>query len=385
MNKSVYFDNAATTFPKPEEVYIFMDKFYREYGVNVGRGQHKLAFTASNLIAETRILLQDLFHCPNKKVVFTHTATEALNIILQGLPIDDNYNIYLSPFEHNSVTRVISYLQSIYKLNIYTLLLDKTTFTYDLEKIKYQFAENKPNIVVVSHASNVCGVVAPIYDICVLSKPYEAINIIDMSQTAGLIDTDLSSDAFDFAVFAGHKTLYGPLGIAGFTCSGKVKPAPLLYGGTGVDSANQSLPETIPERYEVASPNIMAISGLNAALKWIDKVGIKSILEKEKINHKRLLEVLRNFDNIRIVSPTNEDTTIGVVSCVFDGYSSDSIGQILTEHDIAVRTGLHCAPSAHQFLGTFPSGTVRFSVSYFNDDSDFEKLQEVLEYIEDNT
>ncbi|MBP7508522.1 MAG: aminotransferase class V-fold PLP-dependent enzyme [Prolixibacteraceae bacterium] len=385
MNKSVYFDNAATTFPKPEEVYIFMDKFYRECGVNVGRGQHKLAFTASNLIAETRILLQDLFHCPNKKVVFTHTATEALNIILQGLPIDDNYNIYLSPFEHNSVTRVISYLQSIYKLNIYTLLLDKTTFTYDLEKIKYQFAENKPNIVVVSHASNVCGVVAPIYDICVLSKPYEAINIIDMSQTAGLIDTDLSSDAFDFAVFAGHKTLYGPLGIAGFTCSGKVKPAPLLYGGTGVDSANQSLPETIPERYEVASPNIMAISGLNAALKWIDKVGIKSILEKEKINHKRLLEVLRNFDNIRIISPTNEDTTIGVVSCVFDGYSSDSIGQILTEHDIAVRTGLHCAPSAHQFLGTFPSGTVRFSVSYFNDDSDFEKLQEVLEYIEDNT
>ena len=97
-----------------------------------------------------------------------------------------------------------------------------------------------------------------------------------------------------------------------------------------------------------------------------------------------MLEVLRNFDNIRIVSPTNEDTTIGVVSCVFDGYSSDSIGQILTEHDIAVRTGLHCAPSAHQFLGTFPSGTVRFSVSYFNDDSDFEKIQEVLEYIEDN-
>ena len=97
MDKTVYFDNAATTFPKPEEVYIFMDKFYREYGVNVGRGQHKLAFTASNLIAETRILLQDLFHCPNKKVVFTHTATEALNIILQGLPIGDNYNIYLSP------------------------------------------------------------------------------------------------------------------------------------------------------------------------------------------------------------------------------------------------------------------------------------------------
>lgn len=385
MNKTVYFDNAATTFPKPEEVYIFMNKFYRKYGVNVGRGQHKLALTASSLVTDTRLLMQNLFHCPNKKVVFTHTATEALNIILQGLPIGDHYNIYLSPFEHNAVTRVINHLQSIYKINIHTLMVDRTTLTYDLEKIKYQFTENNPNIVVVSHASNVCGVVSPIDEICNLSKLYDAINVIDMSQTAGLIDTDLSSDSFDFAVFAGHKTLYGPLGIAGFICSGAVKLAPLLYGGTGIDSANQSLPETIPERYEVASPNITAISGLNAALKWIDKVGIKSIFEKEKKNNKRLLEVLRNFDNIKIISPTNEDIAIGVVSCVFDGYSSDNIGQILTEYDIAVRTGLHCAPSAHQFLDTFPSGTVRFSVGYFNEGSDFEKLQEVLEYIEDNS
>lgn len=384
MVQTVYFDNAATTFPKPEEVYLFTDKFYREYGVNVGRGQHKLAFTASNLVADTRLLLQNLFHCPNKKVVFTHTATEALNVILQGLSISDGYNIYLSPFEHNAVTRVIKHLQSIYKLNIHILKVDRGTLTYDLEKIKYQFAEYKPNIVVMSHASNVCGVVAPINEICNLSKVYDAINVIDMAQTAGLIDTDLSSDIIDFAVFAGHKTLYGPLGVAGFIGSEAVMPAPLLYGGTGIDSANQNLPETIPERYEVASPNIMAISGLNAALKWIEKVSVKSIFEKEKKNHRILLSILKKFGNVKIVSPTDEGLSIGVVSCVFDGYSSDSIGKILNEHDIAVRTGLHCAPFAHQFLGTFPSGTVRFSVSYFNDDSDFEKMQKVLEYIEEN-
>lgn len=384
MVQTVYFDNAATTFPKPEEVYLFTDKFYREYGVNVGRGQHKLAFTASNLVADTRLLLQNLFHCPNKKVVFTHTATEALNVILQGLSINDGYNIYLSPFEHNAVTRVIKHLQSIYKLNIHILKVDRGTLTYDLEKIKYQFAEYKPNIVVMSHASNVCGVVAPINEICNLSKVYDAINVIDMAQTAGLIDTDLSSDIIDFAVFAGHKTLYGPLGVAGFIGSEAVMPAPLLYGGTGIDSANQNLPETIPERYEVASPNIMAISGLNAALKWIEKVSVKSIFEKEKKNHRILLSILKKFGNVKIVSPTDEGLSIGVVSCVFDGYSSDSIGKILNEHDIAVRTGLHCAPFAHQFLGTFPSGTVRFSVSYFNDDSDFEKMQKVLEYIEEN-
>jgi cysteine desulfurase family protein len=385
LSKTVYFDNAATTFPKPEEVYIFMDKFYREYGVNVGRGQHKLACIASNLVADTRLLLQNLFHCSNKKIIFTHTATEALNVILQGLPISNHYNIYLSPFEHNAVTRVVNYLQSIYKLSNHTLAVDKATLTYDLEKIKYQFLDSKPNIVVLSHASNVCGVVAPINSLCALSKSYNAINIIDMSQTAGLIDTDLGSDAIDFAVFSGHKTLYGPLGIAGFICSGAMKPAPLLYGGLGIDSANQSLPETIPERYEVGSQNILAISGLNAALKWIDKVDIKSVFRREKINHKKLLAVLTKFDNIKIISPADEDSAIGVVSCVFDGYSSDSIGQILSDHDIAVRTGLHCSPLAHQFLGTFPSGTVRFSVSYFNCDSDFEKLQEVLGYIEDKT
>lgn len=282
------------------------------------------------------------------------------------------------------MTRVLNYLQSIYKLNIHILKVDKATLIYDLEKIKYQFADYRPNIVVLSHASNVCGVVAPINEICNLSKVYNAINVIDMAQTAGLIDTDLSSDIIDFAVFAGHKTLYSPFGVAGFISSGKTMPKPLLYGGTGIDSANQSLPETMPERYEIASPNIMAISGLNASLRWIEKTSIRSIFEREKINHKKLLSVLKKFDNVRIVSPIDEDFSIGVVSCIFDDYSSDSMGRILNDHDIAVRTGLHCAPFAHHFLGTFPSGTVRFSVSYFNDDSDFEKLQKVLMYIEEN-
>lgn len=381
----IYFDNAATTFPKPEQVYTFMDKFYREFGVNVGRGQHKLAFEASKLVSETRKLLLELFHCSNKKVVFTHTATEALNIILQGLPVSDNFNVYLSPYEHNAVTRVIHHLQRKYKLNIHILSVDKFTQSYDLEAIQYQFADNKPNIVVMSHASNVCGLIAPIHEICKLSKTYGATNVVDMCQTAGLIDTDLSSASIDFAVFAGHKTLYGPFGIAGFICESDSKLSPLLFGGTGVDSANQSLPETIPERYEVASPNIMAIAGLNSALKWIDTTGINNIYATEKANHIRLLEVLSGFSNLKISGSTDLNNTIGVVSCVFDGYSSDNIGQILSDHDIAVRAGLHCAPSAHNFLGTFPAGTVRFSVSYFNDKWDFEKLKEVLAYIYENS
>lgn len=385
LGNTIYFDNAATTFPKPEEVYVFMDKFYRECGVNVGRGQHKLAARASNLVSDTRSLLLDLFHCSKKKVIFTHTATEAINIILRGLTLTEGCNIYLSPFEHNAVTRVVAHLQAAYKLNVITLAVNKEDMRFELDRIMYQFKEKKPSLVVISHASNVCGVIAPIQELCAISKSFGAINIIDMCQTAGLVDTDISSDNIDFAIFAGHKTLYGPLGVAGFVCSGSLKPLPLLFGGTGVDSANQSLPETVPERYEVASSNIHAISGLCAALQWIKATGIERIYEKEKENHRKLLDVLSCFDNIKVFAPSDITAGIGVVSCVFDGYSSDSIGNVLSEHGIAVRTGLHCAPFCHRFLGTFPAGTVRFSVSYFNTDNDFVVLQRVLDYIAENS
>jgi cysteine desulfurase family protein len=381
LDKIAYFNNAATTFPKPEEVYSFVDKYYRESGVNFGRGQNN---SASKLIHDTRNLMLKLFHCPAKKVVFTPSATEAINIILQGLPISNNYNIYVSPFEHNAVIRVLNYLQELYKLNIITLSVNHKELTYDLEKIKYQFAENKPNIVIITHASNVCGLVAPIKDICTLSHQYEAINVIDMCQTAGLIDMDLSSTIYDFVVFAGHKTLYATFGIAGFICNGDLKLKPLIFGGTGIDSASPNMPDTIPQRYEAGSQNIMAIAGLYASLNWIKKTGVDCIYAKEKENHNKLIAVLKKYDNIRIISPSEVADTIGVVSCVFEGYSSDNIGQVLSEQGVEVRTGLHCSPSAHKFIGTFPVGTVRFSVGYFNNDDDFKKLKEALKYIENN-
>jgi cysteine desulfurase family protein len=381
----VYFDNAATTFPKPEEVYTFMDRFYRECGVNVGRGQHKLAAKALALVAETRQLILELNHCINKRVVFTHTATEALNIILRGIELHNGSNVYVSPFEHNAVMRVLHYISSSRRLNIFTLAINKKNFSYDIDGIKRQFINNRPNLVVINHASNVCGVMAPIAEICAFSKKFGAVNVIDMCQTMGLIDTNLSSSDIDYAVFAGHKTLYAPFGIAGFICADAIELQPLIYGGTGVDSANRNLPETVPERYEAGSPNILAIAGLNAALKWLNSVGLKHVLETEKHNHIHLLQLLNSFDNIKIVAPVDVDKSVGIVSCLFEGYSSDSIGQVLSEKDIAVRTGLHCAPDAHRFLSTFPGGTVRFSVSIFNNERDFSRLHDALKYIYENS
>ena len=380
----VYFDNAATTYPKPETVYTFMDKFYRECGVNVGRGQHDMANKASKLYSETKQLVKELLNCHDKEVVFTTSATESLNIILQGIRWDDNYTVYVSPFEHNSVMRVIYHLQNIYKIHIKQLTVNKETLTYDLEKIKYDFQDAKPNVVVMSHASNVCGLIAPIKEICDLAKEHDAITVVDMAQTAGLIPTDLSQIKADYVVFAGHKTLYGSFGVGGLILDSKSKLEPLMYGGSGIDSLSHIMPETVPERYESGSRNIQAVAGLNAALKWILEQGVESIYQKEKEYTTKLVDIIKGYSNIKLVGYKDDESNIGVVSCLFDGYSSDNIGQVLNEQEIAVRTGLHCSPIAHEFFGTSPEGTVRFSIGYFNTDEDLEKLQDALDYIELN-
>lgn len=375
-----YFDNAATTFPKPEVVYATMDTFYRTCGVNVGRGQHKLAFTASSIVDETRKQLLNLFKANNKKVVFTPSATEALNLVLRGISLSKNSHVYVTPLEHNAVTRVLHYLGC----QVHLLDIDTVTLQYDFNQIEKQFQLATPSAIVMSHASNVCGLVAPIEELCQLAKKYSAVTIIDMSQTAGLIDANLSSNIYDFAIFAGHKTLYGPFGIAGLIFNPSNKLEPLIYGGTGVDSANQDMPESLPERLEAGSPNILAISGLHAALNWIEETGIQNIYKKEQENCEKLLALLGNYRNVRILANNTNTERIGVISCVFENYSADSIGNILSNMNIAVRTGLHCSPYAHKFLGTFPSGTVRFSVSYFNHDNDFARLKDALDYIEIN-
>ncbi len=382
MENLAYFDNAATTFPKPECVYTAMDAFARTNGVSLGRGQHVLSASASALADNTRELLLELFHCSNKKVVFTNTATEALNIIIKGISVPDGANVYISPFEHNAVTRTLNYISQNTDFNLIQLETDSKTLMLDLDKIKSQFVEQAPFCVIVSHISNVTGSIAPIEQIFSLAKKYKAITIADMCQSAGLLDTDISSNNYDYVVFAGHKTLYGPLGISGFISAFPQKLDPIIIGGTGVESANQFMPEDIPIKYEAGSHNTTAIAGLNASLKWILEVGIDTIRRKEQENYNRLCDILDKQNNINYFRPTDH---AGVVSCLFDGYSSDEIGQILSQNNIAVRTGLHCSPYAHKYIGTFPAGTVRFSVGFFNNESDFEKLNEILNYINENS
>lgn len=378
-----YFDNAATTFPKPECVYQAMDRFYRQNGGNAGRGQYALAANAGSLIADTRKRLQNLLHAPAKQVIFTPSATIALNMILQGVISTGIRNVYISPFEHNAVTRTLHHFEAQGTITIRQLPV-KENLEYDFERIKYQFDKDRPDLLVLSHASNVIGLIAPVKELCVLAKNYGAVTAVDMAQTAGLVDIDLGIEVFDFAIFAGHKTLYGPTGLSGFLMKPDFPLPPVLFGGTGYDSANQDMPSTLPERYEMGTINISGMAGLNATLQWIEETTMEVIRQKEQANRERLLSILDEYSFLTIVGNQPDQNYVGIVSCLMDDISSDSAGGIFEERDIAVRTGLQCAPLAHQFLGTYPAGTIRFSVNYFTNEEDFLALKKALDDIEAN-
>ena len=377
-----YFDNAATTFPKPNIVYDFMCDFYKNSGANAGRGHYGMAQSAAALIKDTRERLQKLLHCPAKQVVFTPTATIALNIIIQGLIKKGLRSVYISPFEHNAVTRTLHYFEEKGDIVVNKLYVNRD-LGYDLERIRFQFDDIKPDLVIISHASNVIGLVAPIEEIFAIAKEYKAYTVADMSQSAGLVDTNVGLNCFDFAVFAGHKTIYGPTGISGFVMDPAVVLEPVLFGGTGFESANQNMPMSLPERYEMGTGNIAGMAGLNAALKWLEKQCIGNIWALEMQHRKRLLEIINRYDFLKIVGNNDEQKFVGIVSCIMEGISSDSAGAIFDRFGISVRTGLHCAPLAHQFLGTYPAGTIRFSIGYFTSDEDFEALEEALDGIEE--
>lgn len=378
-----YFDNAATTFPKPECVYDYMNQYYRNNGGSYGRGENEFSGSAKGLVEQTRLSIQRLLHCPAKQIIFQPSATVSLNVIIQGVISNGATNIYISPFEHNAVTRVLHHYESEGKIKVHTLTVSKD-LTFDLRRIKFQFDNVKPDFVIMSHASNVFGVIMPFEQVFAMAKKHGAIVLLDMAQTAGLIDADIGQDIVDFAVFAGHKTMYGPTGISGFVMNPSYKLKPVLFGGTGFDSANQDMPSALPERFEIGTMNSQAIAGLFAALQWIEKTGVQVIYEREKGNRKRLIELLNSYDFLKVIGDSPKANYAGIVSCIIDGISSDTAGQLFAERKIAVRTGLHCAPLAHKFIGTFPAGTIRFSTGFFTSNEDFDSLRQVLDDLSDN-
>jgi len=379
----IYLDNAATTFPKPEVVYDVMNDFLRNKCVSVGRGSYDLAKEAMAIVDETRKLIGELVHLKSGDgVIFTPSATIAINQILNGLDWTKIKNVFVTPFEHNAIMRTLHYLQKKYCFEITIIPFDSITFELDSSKAKILFAEKKPELIAISHVSNVTGYILPIKEIVGMGKQNNGITIIDCAQSLGVVDINIENINCDFVVFAGHKSLYGPLGISGYINNSNIKLNNYMVGGTGSDSTNLEMPENTFSQYEPGSYNVYAIAGLNAAIKWIKKEGIQKIYKHKKELAQKMIDRLMELENIEIYIPKELENHIGIVSFNMSEYSSNDVASILNdEFNIAVRSGHHCAPFIGEFLGgRAVDGTVRISIGYFNNE---EEIDKVLESIED--
>lgn len=369
----IYLDNAATTFPKPERVYTALETANRELSFNAGRGSYKAARAASAIIDDTKNRLLSLFHATGyADIVFTPSVTHALNQVLNGLDLTGNSVIYVSPYEHNAVARTVYQLSVNSGASVKMLPLTKD-LQIDLEKAKYQFSINSPSVVILNALSNVTGYILPVAEMFLMAKEYGAITVLDAAQAAGLIDLDMPALNADVLCFAGHKTLMGPFGIGGFLIKHGITLKKVLTGGTGSASLTLDMPEEAPGRYEASSTNVVAIAGLNASLKGLDINEHRKTL-RELTEY--LLEALNGIPSVNLMGTFDTDKTLGIVSFVVEGYQSDEVGIILDdEYDIAVRTGYHCAPYIHDYLGDKPyHGTIRIGIGQFNTKEDIDAL-----------
>lgn len=372
----VYLDNAATTFPKPEEVYLALDKANREYGFNSGRGSYKIARDIARIIDETREKIGDFIGADRNNVIFSTSATESMNMIVFGLDWKQGDNVYVSPFEHNSVMRPLYEIKKRYGINIIQMPFDKQTWELKDEEFNDMLLLSKPKCIICSSKSNVTGYKLPVKDIFELSKKYGSINILDASQSFG-IDRAISRENVDFIIFAGHKSLYASFGIAGFININNLFLKTYIFGGTGSDSLNLEMPEVGVNHLEAGSRNIVAIYGLHESIKWVKNNRIE---EKEKKLFDYLYNSLINNKKMIVYTPLNTEKCCGIISFNVQGYMAEDVGNILDEEfDICVRTGYHCCPFIHDFIGSKEyNGTIRVSMNYFNTTEDIDKLVEAL-------
>lgn len=380
----LYFDNAATTYPKPEQVYKEMDRLTRECAVNSGRGSYKKAENASAVINETRKKVSEFMGAENAEdVIFTSSATEAANRVLRGYGFEENMTVYVSPYEHNAVMRTLEALRKEKKFKIKVLETDEKGYL-NLDDIEYQFMCDEPDFVCINLASNVTGYVLPAERVEDMAKEYGAIVLADAAQAAGNIEINLKETNIDILIFAGHKSMYGLFGVGGFITNSRIfdrdkNITPVIFGGNGEDSLNLELSERGISRYEVGSPNIAAIGTLKTAIDTIEK-DLSGTQERENRLLKYLIEKLEDIDGIHIFQkPETEEefqNHIAVLSLGFEKYMSDDAGTILDgEYDIAVRTGYHCAPLVHDVIGSKRyGGTVRISMGQFTTKEDVDEL-----------
>ena len=402
--EKIYLDNAATSFPKPEEVPMAVYDYMTKLGTNVNRGGYATAYDTESVVFECRELIGALFHAPDyKNVVFTRNITESLNVVLKGL-LHSGDHVIVSSMEHNAVMRPIRQLEK--KGVSFTRAQCESDGSLKLDTL-YRCLRPDTKAVVMTHASNVFGTMLPIQEVGAFCKENGLVFILDSAQTAGVFPIDMEKMHIDILCFTGHKGLLGPQGIGGFILRDELvlKIEPLISGGTGSLSNVETVPEFMPDRFEAGTPNLPGIFGLHAALNWLRKLGEKSLSAElfttehcfsaalEKISEHELqlteefltlLEPLEKEGKLKIIGKKDTEMRTGVVSIqTLSRELSDTAFQLDTRYGIMTRVGLHCAPSAHKTMGTYPTGTIRFSFGFANTDKEvklaIDALKELLE------
>lgn len=377
----IYLDNAATTYPKPREVAEAVFDYMTRLGCNVNRGCYGDAYSVEELVYETRQLLCTLFHGDDcRNVVFTKNVTEALNVLLKGF-LKPGDHVLVSAMEHNAVMRPLVQLG---KTGVtFSRIPCESDGTLCLNAMEDLLTE-RTRAVIMTHASNVCGTVMPLRQVGDFCARHGLKLIVDCAQTGGVLPIDMQAMHIDALAFTGHKGLLGPQGIGGFLLQSDMVPLvePLLSGGTGSISHTEEIPDFMPDRFEPGTPNLPGIMGLRAGLLWLRDTGIDAVHAHEAALTERFLNGLQPMEEaglLRVIGKKTVEDRTGVVSVQTMVTELSQAAFLLDEQwGIQTRVGLHCAPSAHKTLGTFPEGTVRFSFGWFNTNADVDAALEAL-------
>ncbi|MCF6462867.1 aminotransferase class V-fold PLP-dependent enzyme [Clostridium sp. Cult1] len=364
--KGLYLDNGATAFPKAPGVAESMSNYLLNVGCNVNRGAYKGSFEAENIIFETRELICELFNYNKvENVIFTKNITESLNVLIKGL-VKTGDHVIVSSMEHNAVTRP---LNSLVKIGVeFTKVPCNKLGELNPEDL-LEYIKPNTKAVVMTHASNVCGTILDLKRVGSICKENGLYFIIDTAQTAGFLDIDYKDIGADAIAFTGHKGLLGPQGIGGFIVNDDMVTVldTFIEGGTGSLSDKEIQPEYMPDKFEAGTLNIPGVYGLNASLRYILKEKVKTIREKELLLVNHFIEEISNIQEVKTIGKKDLKDRTGVVSIDVPHMDNAEVSyNLYNDFGIMTRCGLHCAPSAHKTLGTFPKGTVRFSFSHFN-------------------
>jgi cysteine desulfurase family protein len=374
----IYFNQAATSHPKPESVYQAVDQCLRGQCGKTSRSN--ASYDADRVVYQTREVLARLFNITHaERIIFTANATEALNLAVFGL-LDSGDHVVTTSMEHNAVTRPLHYLQTYQNVTV-TKVPCSSAGELDPQDI-LRAIQQKTKLIAITHTSNVTGTLIPIEGIGEIARERGIYFLVDAAQSAGCVRIDVKKTGIDLLAFPGHKGLFGPPGTGGLYIAEGIELRPLKYGGTGSHSDLDTMPDVVPDRFESGTSNLPAIAGLNAGLEFILQKNIDEIRHHEMELTQRFINKVIELDGVTVYGSLESWYRVATVAINIENCDPMELGHALQEiYGIICRTGLHCAPDAHKTIGTFPYGCVRFSFGYFNTTAEVETLIAALSQI----